>query len=168
MTVNESSTQVSRRLAALALTPAGRLINWAVNTLNNWLTPLFDLALRLYVADVFLRSGWVKISDWSATLALFEYEYHVPVLPPHLAAVMGAGGELILPIFLVLGLAGRFSAAGLSVVNLMAAISYPELSDLGRQDHVLWGCLLLVTLFHGPGRLSLDHYLFRRQARTDA
>lgn len=153
---------MNEQIARLADSRPGQLVCWAVNTLNAWLAPIFDLAIRLYVASVFLRAGWVKISDWGATLALFDYEYHVPLLPPHLAAVMGAGGELILPIFLVLGLAGRFGAAGLTVVNLMAAISYPDLSDLGLKDHVLWGWLLLVTLFHGPGRLSLDHYLFRR------
>jgi putative oxidoreductase len=130
--------------------------------IEGWLTPLFDIAIRGYVASVFLRSGWLKISDWSSTLALFKYEYHVPLLSPAVAAVLGAGGELVLPVLLILGLAGRFGAAGLTVVNLVAVISYPDLSDLGRQDHLLWGVMLLVTLLHGPGRLSLDHWIKRR------
>jgi putative oxidoreductase len=41
-------------------------------------------------------------------------------------------------------------------------VSYPELSDAGFKDHVLWGALLLVTLVYGPGRLALDHWLARR------
>ncbi|HJW04050.1 MAG TPA: DoxX family protein, partial [Azospira sp.] len=113
----------------------------AIERLEAWLTPLFDLALRLYVAEVFFRSGWLKISAWSSTLDLFDYVYQVPVLPPHLAAVLGTAGEVGLPILLVLGLAGRFSAAGLSVVNAVAAISFPDISDLGRQDHLLWGAM---------------------------
>ena len=137
---------------------AGRV----VELIERWLTPVFDLGIRLYVASVFLRSGWLKVSDWSSTLALFNSEYHVPLLPPAVAAVMGAGGELLLPVFLVLGLAGRFGAAGLTVVNVMAVISYSDLSDLGLQDHLLWGMLLLVTLLHGPGKLSVDHWLKRR------
>lgn len=136
-----------------------------IRLLETWLAPLFDLAIRLYVAQVFLRSGLVKISDWGATLALFQYEYHVPLLPPALAAVMGAGGELLLSPLLALGLAGRFGALGLTVVNIMAVISYGDLSDLGRQDHLLWGMLLLMVLFHGPGRLSLDHWLTRQRIR---
>ena len=130
--------------------------------LENWLTPVYDLGIRLYVASVFFRSGWLKISDWGSTLALFENEYHVPLLSPNVAAIMGAGGELGLSVLLVLGLAGRFGAAGLFVVNLVAVLSYPDLSDLGRQDHLLWGVLLLVTLLHGPGRLSVDYWLKRR------
>lgn len=138
-------------------TAALRGIGW----LEAWVTPLFDLAIRIYVGQVFFRSGWLKISDWSTTRLLFENDYQVPLLPPGVAAVMGAGGELLLPVLLVLGLAGRFGAAGLFVVNLVAAISFPDISDLGLKDHVLWGALLLVTVFHGPGKLSLDRWLCR-------
>jgi putative oxidoreductase len=133
---------------------------------ETWLAPLFDLAIRYYVGSVFFRSGWLKISDWSSTMMLFKHEYHVPLLSPQLAAVMGAGGELLLPVLLVFGLAGRFGAAGLTLVNLVAATSFPDISDLGLKDHVLWGMLLLVTLLHGPGTLSVDHWLKRRW--TDA
>ena len=133
--------------------------------IERWLTPLFDLALRLYIGEIFFRAGWLKISNWSGTLDLFDYVYQVPVLPSHLAAVIGTAGELGLPLLLVCGLTGRFAAAGLFVVNLMAAISFPDISDLGLQDHVLWGSLLLVLLFHGPGRFSLDAWLAGKLAR---
>lgn len=144
---------------------ACRLLSFAqraIALMECWLTPAFDLAIRLYVANAFFKSGLTKIQDWSSTVALFQYEYRVPVLPPELAAVMGTAGELGLPVLLALGLAGRFGAAGLSVMNVVAVISYADLSDLGRQDHVLWGALLLVTLLHGPGRWSLDCWLKHR------
>lgn len=130
--------------------------------MERWLTPLVDLGLRLYITEIFFRSGWLKISDWSGTLQLFDYVYQVPLLPPHLAAVMGTAGELCLPVLLAFGLAGRFAAAGLSVVNVTAALSFPDISDLGLQDHVLWGALLLVLVFHGPGPLSVDHWVKKR------
>lgn len=144
------------------LHPLMRGAGTLVAQVETWLTPVFDLAIRLYVASVFFRSGWLKLSDWDSTLVLFENEYQVPLLSPNMAAVMGTGGELALPVLLVLGLAGRFGAAGLFVVNLVAVLSYPDLSDLGRADHLLWGVLLLVTLLHGPGRISLDFWLKRR------
>ena len=137
----------------------------AIDLMQAWLTPLFDLGLRLYVANVFFSSGWQKLSDWESTVALFQYEYHVPLLPPALAAAMGAAGELSLPILLVAGLFTRLGAAGLFVVNLVAVLSYPDLSDVGKQDHLLWGMLLLVTLLHGPGRWSLDHWFKQRWQR---
>jgi putative oxidoreductase len=150
------------------ISPAGSLLLkctlCTIDLLERWITPLFDLGIRCYVAGVFFRSGWLKISDWSTTLLLFENDYHVPMLPPHVAAVAGTMGELALPVLLVLGLAGRFGAIGVSVLNLVAATSFPDISDLGRQDHVLWGALLLVILLHGPGRLSLDNWLKQRFA----
>lgn len=147
---------------------AGRglaLCRRAIGLLETWVTPLFDLALRLYVGSAFFNSGLQKLRNWDGTLALFENDYQVPLLPPDVAAVMGTGGELCLPVLLVLGLAGRFGAAGLTVMNLVAVISYPDLSDLGRQDHLLWGVMLLVTLLHGPGRLSVDHWITGRLDR---
>ncbi len=73
---------------------------------------------------MFLKSGWLKLSDWGQTVSLFESEYRVPLLPPHAAAVAGTCGELLFPIFVILGLAGRLSAIGLFAVNALAVISY--------------------------------------------
>jgi len=126
------------------------------------LQPLFALSIRIYVARVFFLSGLTKLHDWSITLALFRNEYHVPVLPPAVAAVLGTSAELGLPILLVTGFGTRFAAVALFVFNIVAAISYPDLSAAGLKDHVLWGALLLVLLFYGPGKLSLDHWLGRR------
>jgi putative oxidoreductase len=47
------------------------------------------------------------------------------------------------------------------VFNVVAVISYPDLGEVGLKDHQYWGLLLLVTLCHGPGRLSLDHLIRR-------
>ena len=130
------------------------------------LQPVALLALRLYVSSVFFRSGIVKISDWSATLALFHDEYKVPVLPPDLAAGVGAFGELAFPVLIALGLAGRFGAAALFVVNAMAVISYPQLWQFdcpaGLHMHFVWGAILLLLALFGPGRLSLDELILRR------
>jgi putative oxidoreductase len=127
----------------------------------DFIAPAFDLAIRLYLASVFLQSGWVKIQSWETTLSLFENEYNVPLLPPEVAAYLGTGAELGLPPFVALGLGGRFFALALFVFNLVAATSYPDLSPAGLKDHILWGALLLVIFFHGPGKLSLD-YVIRR------
>ena len=48
----------------------------------SWFSPLFLLAVRLYVANVFFKSGLTKIQDFSSTVALFENEYKVPVISP--------------------------------------------------------------------------------------
>ena len=141
-----------------------RVIQAATRSLQ-CLTPLADLIARLAVAHVFWQSGVNKFQSWDSTLMLFEYEYAVPLISPGLAAYLGTAAELGLPVLLALGLAGRFAALGLFLFNIVAVISYPDLSDSGRQFHILWGIILAMVMTHGPGWLSLDT-LIRRQWTT--
>jgi putative oxidoreductase len=126
------------------------------------LQPPAQLLARLYVAKVFFLSGLTKLRDWETTIALFQDEYHVPLLPPEAAALMGTMGELLLPVLLVLGLGGRFAALGLFVVNIVAVISLADIPEAALQQHVFWGSLLAALVLWGPGRWSLDHLLSRR------
>jgi putative oxidoreductase len=131
--------------------------------LSKWGGSLLGLALRIYVGWQFLKAGFVKIGDWEGTLSLFVDEYKVPLLPPELAAYMGAGGELVFPVLLIIGFFSRPAALGLFFVNLMAVISYPALFTFecpaAINDHKYWGLLLLVLMFYGPGKLTLDNFL---------
>ena len=124
------------------------------------------LAARLYVSLVFFRAGMLKIADWSSTLVLFRETYKVPVLSPELAAYVGTFGELVFPVMIVLGLAGRLGAAGLFVVNVMAVVSYLDLFGFecpaGINSHYYWGSMLLALVVFGPGRISLDEFILRR------
>ena len=140
-----------------------------------WLTPLahvIDLVIRLYVADAFFKSGLTKIRSWDATLYLFANEYHVPLLPTGVAALLGTAGELLLPPLLAIGLATRFAALGLTVVNIVAVIAFWHVlsgNEAALASHTYWAMLLLVTLFHGPGKLSVDYWLWPRiRARAGA
>lgn len=125
-----------------------------------WLQPAALLAARWFVAGVFFRSGLTKIADWETTLLLFTEEYRVPLLSPSVAAALATGGELALPVMLVLGLGGRIAAAGLFVVNVVAVVSVPEMADAARALHVFWGSLLLGLWLWGPGAWSVDHWLW--------
>ncbi|WP_233505899.1 DoxX family membrane protein [Rhodoferax lacus] len=74
----------------------------------------------MYVAQAFFLSGVTKLRNWDTRLALFQDAYHVPVLPPAWAALLGTWGDIGSPALLVLGLGGRLAALGLSVVNVVA------------------------------------------------
>jgi putative oxidoreductase len=156
----ESTTTVSAPRGAGA--DVVGLARGILRGLDRYVTPLLDLALRITVGSAFFQSGLAKIQSWDSTLALFENEYQVPVLPPELAAYLGTAAELALPVLLVLGLGGRFAAVALFAFNIVAVVSYPDLSDAGLLQHQFWGWMLLVTLLHGPGRISIDHFVRRR------
>ncbi|MEX8495447.1 DoxX family protein [Sphaerotilus sp.] len=133
------------------------------------LQPLAQLAARVVVAKVFFLSGLTKLRDWETTLALFTDEYHVPLLSPEVAAFAGTAGEIVLPVLLVLGLGGRFAALGLSVMNVVAVLSVPEMPEAAFALHVFWGSLLVGLVLWGPGRWSADavigpRFLSRRPA----
>jgi putative oxidoreductase len=109
----------------------------------------------------FFISGIAKWRDWETTIYLFTEEFHVPLLSPQLAAVSGTAGEIGLSVLLALGLFGRFAAAGLFMVNVMAVISYPALTEGGLAQHFYWGAMIATLIAFGPGRLSLDAWLQR-------
>lgn len=117
---------------------------------------------RLYLAKVFFYSGLTKIQSWNSTLELFAYEYEVPLISSELAAYSATFAELVFPVLLVLGLAGRFSAGGLFILNIVAAISYPDISPAGINEHYFWGTMLGILVFYGPGKLSIDAWIQKR------
>jgi len=131
--------------------------------LPEYLAPAFDLGLRLFLANVFFKSGLTKIATWDSTLYLFSDVYQVPLLSPEVAALLATGAELGLPVLLVLGLIGRFAATGLFILNAIAVISYYSgLSEAGLSQHLYWGILLAVLLVSNRGAWSVDAWLEAR------
>ncbi len=146
--------------------------------INTWTQPLAKLATplalltRLYVGWVFLKSGWLKISDWDSTLFLFREEYRVPLLSPDLAAVAGTTGELVFGTLVILGLCGRLSALGLQAVNVLAVVSYAHVLlkegfEAAVAQHHLWGFMLLVLMVYGPGAWSVDGWVKKPGQRAE-
>lgn len=123
------------------------------------LAPVLDLALRLFLANVFFKSGLTKIQSWDSTLYLFSDVYAVPLLSPETAAYLATGVELGMSVLIVLGLFGRFAASGLFILNAVAAYSYADLSDAGRYQHLCWGLFLAVLLLISRWQWSVDAWL---------
>ena len=128
---------------------------------------LLLLGTRLYVAWQFLKSGWLKVTDWETTLVLFKEEYHTPLLPPVAAAMAGTFGELVFPVLLILGLLTRYAAAGLFAVNVVAVVSYAHVLysegfEAAIGQHYLWGFMLAMLAIYGPGGWSVDRWLAPR------
>jgi len=138
-----------------------RLSRWA-NRLDRIPYALIALIARAATFSVFIRSGTQKLSDWNATLMLFQNEYKVPLLPPHLAAYMAASLELGCSVLILVGLATRVSVlALLGMVAVIQTFVYPS----AWPDHIQWLAFMFVLLARGPGAISLDALLARRLAR---
>ena len=135
----------------------GRVIRW----LDGVPYSLLALPLRLAVATVFWNSGVTKLANWDTAVALFADEYHVPLLPPGVAAYVAAGIELTAPVLLVLGLFTRPAALVLlGMTTVIEVFVYPQ----AWPTHIQWAAMLLVLLCRGAGALSLDQWLWRKVA----
>jgi putative oxidoreductase len=138
------------------------LMERAVGLLDGVPYTLLALPLRAAAATVFWNSAQAKLANWDTTIELFTDDYKVPLLPPEIAANMALGIELTMPVLLVLGLLTR--AAALVLLGMTAVIEifvYPQ----AWPTHIQWASILLVLLCRGPGKLSLDHVLWRRLRR---
>lgn len=136
---------------------------YKASRLPEYLAPALDLGIRLFLANIFFKSGLTKIHNWDSTLYLFSDVYQVPLLPPELAAYLTTSAELGLSVLLVMGLLGRFAAGGLFILNLVAVMSfYSELSESGINQHLYWGMLLAVLLLISRDAWSIDKLLEKR------
>jgi putative oxidoreductase len=121
--------------------------------------PVIALVARAATFSVFIRSGLQKLSDWNSTLLLFQNEYRVPLLPPHVAAYMAASLELGASSLILLGLATRLSVlALLGMVAVIQTFVYPS----AWPDHIQWFAFMLILLARGPGAISLDALITSR------
>lgn len=120
------------------------------------------LVARLGIAAVFFQSGRTKVEGLltitDSTYYLFETDYKLPFVPPHLAAHMATYCEHLFPILLVLGLGTRFAALGLlGMTTVIEVFVYPD----AWPTHLSWAAILLPLIAKGGGALSLDRLLRR-------
>lgn len=138
-----------------------------------WSHPVGDALLLLFVrialAGPFFLSGRTKIAEgtWftisDSTYGLFESEYAGVPLPTQFAAIAATTAEHLLPLMLMLGLGTRVAALGLLIMTMVIQIFvYP---DAWWSVHMSWVALALTILLLGPGRLSFDAQIVRKEAR---
>lgn len=118
------------------------------------LQPFALLGLRLWVGWVFFRSGLVKLEDMESTVALFQYEYAVPLIPPVLAAYAATFFELACPVLLLFGFGTRAACLPLLAMTAVIYFTYDT-----RNEVLDWALFLVTILASGAGKLSLDHVI---------
>ncbi len=74
-----------------------------------------------------------------------------------MVAFTAGSAEILLPIFLVLGLVTRVAAFGLLAMTIVVQLTVPD----GWPLHVTWAAMALGIMAWGPGRISLDYWIGR-------
>jgi putative oxidoreductase len=125
---------------------------------------LVQLVMRLALSVPFWRSGinkwdgFLQLKDTTVLLFSEEFMLHLPGGPYHypapaVFAFLSGCGEIVFPIFLVLGLVTRFAATGLLFMTCIVELTVPD----GWPIHITWAAMALGIMAWGPGRLSLDY-----------
>jgi putative oxidoreductase len=128
--------------------------------------PLLDLTIRLFMANIFFKSGWLKFQkllnhDWGSTVYLFQDIHPVPGISAGITEIMGTTSELVLPVLPALGLFARVGAAGMLIMKFVFQFVVPAEYGIATPVHYYWMMLLGVIFVKGPGALSLDYLLVR-------
>jgi putative oxidoreductase len=138
---------------------------------------LVALVLRLALARVFFLAGQDKIdgpvvplvskyADLSfmlpaqikdAALRVFETHFTGTTVPQSVTAYLFAYAEFILPIFVVLGFATRYSAAALFAITVLTQIYIAP--EAFWTLHIYLLSMLLVLMTCGPGDVSVDRLI---------
>ena len=128
------------------------------------LLPLTVLLLvaRFGIAAIFFLSGRTKVTGLlhitDSAYYLFETDYKLPFVPPHIAAHLATYSEHLFPILLVVGFGTRLSAlALLGMTTVIEVFIYPE----AWPTHLSWAGLLLPLIAYGGGALSFDRVIAR-------
>jgi len=132
------------------------------------LPSVVQLVMRVALAVPFWRSGilkwngFLKLSDTAITLFSDEFMLHLPGGPYHfpapaVTALLSASGEIVFPVFLILGLGTRFAALGLLFMTAIVELTVPD----GWPIHLTWAAMALSIMAWGPGQISLDHLVRR-------
>jgi putative oxidoreductase len=150
---------------------------------------LWPLALRLILFWEFWESGTTKLrgENWFADIPWADWQKGFPwpfsALPTELNWLAATWGELVFSVLIGLGLFTRFAALSLIVITSVAAAavhwpaqwgSLPQLWEgyaitaKGAGNYklaLLFVIALLPLVFHGGGKLSLDHLLLKLTGR---
>jgi putative oxidoreductase len=164
-------------LHARATGPITRRVLLVIDQFKRIPDSLIALVARFSIAAVFWKSGqtkvqgfvvdivsgdihpgWPRLSD--SVVPLFMDEYRLPFIAPEVAAPLAAFGEHFFPVLVLFGIATRFSALALLGMTLVIQfLVYPG----AYATHGTWAAVLLFLVAHGPGRISVDHWLAKRQ-----
>ena len=118
----------------------------ALGFVDRVLSPLLLLAVRIWLATIFLDHGLG--ASMTASQPMFGVDLQVTV-------------EIVAAVFLAVGLFTRLAAIPIALLSL-----FVYFADQGVTGHVLCALLALALTVHGPGPISLDAVLGRGVGRS--
>ena len=140
-----------------------------LDNIGNWLGML---GLRLFLAYEFGQSGLEKFqgTNWFADIQ-GQFPFPFSVIPVDISWFLATWIELIGAVMLVIGLGTRFWAFSFLILDVVAwyavhASSGYNVCDNGYKLPLMYLMMLIPLVLSGPGKLSIDHWIRTRLARS--
>ena len=125
------------------------------------------LLLRLFIAWEFWEAGQSKLNgrNWFENI-VDDFPFPFDVIPTSISWFIATWAEVLGAIALAVGLATRFWAFTLIILDIVAWYSVHagngyNVCDNGFKLPLIYLIILLVLLFSGAGKLSADHIIER-------
>lgn len=125
------------------------------------------LLLRLFIAWEFWGAGQSKLNgrNWFENI-VNDFPFPFNVIPTDISWFIATWTEILGAIALVIGLATRFWAFSLIILDIVAWYSVHasngyNVCDNGFKLPLIYLIILLVLLFSGAGKLSVDYVIGR-------
>ena len=158
-----NQTQVTSRVVGPALKSLSALLRHASRSsdliyriVRSAVWPKVDLAIRLWLAQVFFVSGVLKLTTWQTALDLARNEYPVSWMSPVAAAYTGVSIEVIGGVLLAAGFMTRYAAVPMLILSLVIQFAY-----LPFDSQLFWALLFGWYAVYGAGPISIDRLLRR-------
>ncbi|MGH8750721.1 MAG: HvfX family Cu-binding RiPP maturation protein [Burkholderiales bacterium] len=150
------------------MNPALDLLDKIISIANKIGEFLPQLGLRLLLAYEFWESGVEKFrgENWFADIQ-DKFPFPFNLVPVDISWQLSTWSELLGAIALVIGLGTRFFSVSLVILTLVAWASVHaghgyNVCQNGYKLPLIYLLMFLPLVFSGPGKLSVDHWLWPR------
>ncbi|HIA37111.1 MAG TPA: DoxX family protein [Flavobacteriales bacterium] len=137
-------------------------------TKTHWLFKCYGnggmLFLRLWLGIAMIVHGYNSVIGGEMH-GFIEYLESFQIPAPELMAWLAKGSEFFGGVLLVIGLFSKVSALFILVTMSVATFIVHEGALIGTAGELTW-CYLLISiaiLIQGSGKISLDHFIFKKK-----
>lgn len=146
----------ARKSLSVLLLHGSRSSDLVFRIVRSAVWPKVDLAIRLWLAQIFFVSGVLKLTSWQTALDLARNEYPVSWMSPVVAAYTGVSIEVVGGVLLAAGFMTRYAAVPMLILSLVIQFSY-----LPFDSQLFWALMFAWYGIFGAGPISIDRLLRR-------
>jgi putative oxidoreductase len=136
--------------------------NWHAKEQNNYETNAL-LILRIFVSLLMIRHGFPKLEKLIGGEEIKFYNFIG--LGPTISLALCVIGEFVAPIFIILGYKTRLAAGLVTFTMAVAAYGAHSGDPIDEKElSMVYMTLFAYIMYAGPGKISLDYWVFKRSA----